>query len=269
MMARCFSIVFFLIQLRGGIAQTLTNQMPDSLPKNPIEKAGWQLIFSDEFDGDTLDWAKWWPQEGAHGDELQWYTRRRDNLFLKDGMLFIHAQKETVKDSFPYTSGVVFSSMNFGKGHFIEIRCKIPKGEGLWPAFWFWRGADSSYQELDVFEYWSYNTRRFCVTNHYWDNLRQKRASEYRWIRPRNRGGQRLDLSLDFHTYAVYWDDATILVLLNNRLVARFNKNIPGEPFPIILNLAIYSKKGQLYPKTPTQADFIIDYVRVYKKEKT
>jgi beta-glucanase (GH16 family) len=259
-----FIIVFLL---RGGYAQNLTETIAIDSAINPLNKAGWDLVFHDEFDGDSLNKGDWWAQEGTHGDELQYYTPRIENVFIKNGYLYLRAIKERYVDSLPYTSGEVFSSKEYGRGHLVEVRCKIPKGKGLWHAFWFWSGHNVDYQELDVFEYWSYNTRRFCVTNHSWDAVNKKRTAEYRWIRPKTEGGQRIDMSEHFFTYAAYWDDTVLKIMLNNKLVAQFTKDIPKEPFNIILNLAIYrDPKGKPYKDRVFPADFIIDYVRVYKR---
>ena len=240
----------------------------DSVP-NPLEKSGWELVFNDEFDGDTLNTSKWWAQSGIHNDEAQFYTPRHDNVFLKNGMLYLRAIRENFKDSLPYTSGEIFSSIEFGKGHYCEIRCKIPSGKGLWPAFWFWRGSNENYQEIDVFEYWCADTRRFSISNHYLKypgTLKGK--SEFKWIQPRNADGEKMDMSGKFITYAAYWDDDGIRVLVNNRLVLHFKKHIPSNPFPLILNLAVEGGRGrQPDSKTVFPADFIIDYVRVYRRK--
>jgi beta-glucanase (GH16 family) len=263
------TILILLGILRGLLAQKTTSIIPYPTPINPVEKAGWELIFQDEFEGDTLK-PHWWPQTGPHGDESQWYTPRTENVFVKDGQLHLVALREAFKDSFDFTSGIVFSSRGFERGTYAEIRCKIPKGRGLWPAFWFW-AATKEYQELDAFEFWSHNTNRYAITNHFWDKTKQKRASEYKWIYPKNTEGDGIDMSEDFFTYAVYWDDKGIYYLLNNVLVEKQTKNIPPEPFPIILNLAVEGgKKGKYKPKKSLifPKEFLIDYVRIYKKDK-
>ena len=74
--------------LRGLHAQKTTSIIPYPTPINPVEKAGWELIFQDEFEGDTLK-GHWWPQAGAHGDESQWYTPRTENVFVKVSSSFL------------------------------------------------------------------------------------------------------------------------------------------------------------------------------------
>jgi beta-glucanase (GH16 family) len=253
---------------RGSFAQKTTSIIPYPTPINPVEKAGWELIFQDEFEGDTLK-SHWWPQTGPHGDESQWYTIRTENVFVKDGQLHLKAIRETIKEGYPYTSGLVFSSMNFGKGSYIEIKFKIPKAQGLWPAFWFWRGAEETYHELDMCEFWCHITNRFCISNHYWNEKKKKKATHYTWIYPKKENGEKVDMSDDFYVYAAYWDDLSIKCLMNNVLVNKQTKDIPKEPFPIILNLAVEGGKNGIYkpkPNVPFPQEFLIDYVRVYRR---
>jgi beta-glucanase (GH16 family) len=267
MKKKLFFLFFFLQILRGYAQGTIISLLPDSMPLNDIEKKGWMLIFQDEFDGDTLDTQKWWCQEGLHGTELQYYRNHKNNVFVKDGFLYIKAIRDTFKNM-PYTSALLMSSKNFDRESLVEVRCKIPKGKGLWPAFWFWRGArDSTYQEIDAFEFWGDNTQRFSVSNHYWDKAKQTISTNFKWVRPRNAQGQSVDMSKDFFVYTVYWDDKNIKLLLNNRLAITLKDNVPVAPFPIILNLAVDGGKGKMPDKnTVFPAEFIIDYVRVYKR---
>jgi beta-glucanase (GH16 family) len=263
-----FSLFFLSVLLRGAVFAQNTTQAIDLETVNPIEKAGWTYIWGDEFDSDTLNWSKWWPQTGTHGTELQYYTPRKENVFVENGALHLKAMLEKLIDTLPYTSGEVFSSIEFGQGHYIEVRCKIPKGRGLWPAFWFWSGHNNTkYQEIDAFEIWSADTRRFLVSNYWQDTMTSKVQIDNKWIRPRDENGRRIDMSDYFLTFATYWDETGVRFLLNNKLVAHFKKNSATDPLPIILNLAVEGGKNQPNTKTFLTADFIIDYVRVYKKQ--
>ncbi|NJN33893.1 MAG: glycoside hydrolase family 16 protein, partial [Saprospiraceae bacterium] len=194
-------------------------------PTNKAEKAGWRIVFQDEFDGKKLDTDKWQPQETTHGDESQHYKNDEKNIFLTNGFLHLRALREPFKN-YAFTSGEIFSKVEFGQGTLCEVRCKIPKGKGLWPAFWFWRGlyGDTSYQEIDVFEFWCADTRRFSVSNHYFNVKKKKMNNDYKWIKPENAEGMRLDMSENFHTYTVYWDEKGIKVLFDNVLAVHLKK---------------------------------------------
>lgn len=262
-----FSIFILMVVLRGAVWAQKTTETIDLATENPIEKKGWEFVWGDEFDSDSLNWLKWWPQECTHGNELQYYTQRKSNIFLKDGHLYIRAIKENFRDSFPYTSGEIFSAIEFGRGHFIEVRCKIPKGKGLWPAFWFWSGRNTKYQEIDVQEIWCDNTRQFLVSNYWQDAKTGKVRAENKRIKPKDLNGRRIDMSEHFLIFGIYWDEFGVRYLLNNKLVAHFKNNIATDPLPIILNLAVDGGKNQPDAKTIFPADYIIDYVRVYKKQ--
>jgi beta-glucanase (GH16 family) len=251
---------------QGTIRPTL-NQAKSLIPSSySTEKTGWTYVWGDEFDGDTINMQKWWAQTGTHGKELQFYTPRRENVFLQNGNLVLRAIKENYVDSMSYTSGMVFSSHTFSSGHFFEIRCKIPKGRGFFPAFWFWSAA-KKYQEVDVFEFWCDNVNRFSISNHYATDTIDH-LTEFRWVAPRDENNRAVDMSLDFHTYSMDWGAEKISFYLDGQRILTFDKNLPPEPFPIILNLAINQERR----RSPTRrtvfpADFLIDYVRVYKKK--
>ena len=104
------------------------------------DRPGWKLTFQDEFDGDALNSQKWnpndpWERERNH--ELQAYVR--DAFEVRDGVLRIQADKRQAFYSGKqrtYTSGMMTTYGKFSQlyGRF-EIRCRVPKGKGMWPAF--------------------------------------------------------------------------------------------------------------------------------------
>ncbi|HRQ44611.1 MAG TPA: CIA30 family protein [Candidatus Goldiibacteriota bacterium] len=97
------------------------------------------LIFSDEFDGASIDGAKWVFETGSGGwgnNEIQYYTDRADNARIEGGNLVIEARQESYGGS-AYTSARMktqgrFSAM-YGR---VEAKIKLPYGQGIWPAFW-------------------------------------------------------------------------------------------------------------------------------------
>ncbi len=104
--------------------------------------ADWQLVWSDEFnqpDGSAPDPAKWGYQTGGTGwgnNELENYTSRTNNARIVGGQLVIEADKENY-DGNSYTSARLLTQGNwswtYGR---IEASIKIPRGQGIWPAFW-------------------------------------------------------------------------------------------------------------------------------------
>lgn len=159
--------------------------IPDPAPDGPDhhpQNAGWTLVWSDEFDGSSLDRSKWAPEESCWGggnNERQCYTDREDNIQVVNGLLRLIAQEETftgpnlppeLNDTTPvtkpYTSGKVrtrgLADWRYGR---IAARMKMPEGQGSWPAFWMLSGEDyyggwPLSGEIDVMEV--VNLKAFC-----------------------------------------------------------------------------------------------------------
>jgi beta-glucanase (GH16 family) len=138
------------------VLPTQTGCAKPAMTTEPASNSGvWKTVFFDDFDGDTLDMAKWRPEVSCWGggnNERQCYTAQPDNVSVSDGMLRLKAQKETFTGpKYPigmpgapggevtqaYTSGKVrtrgLSAYRFGR---ISARLKLPSGQGTWPAFW-------------------------------------------------------------------------------------------------------------------------------------
>src|SRR5690606_7574684 len=115
-------------------------------------REGWTLVWSDEFDapdGSRPDPAKWVYDLGGGGwgnEELQTYTDRVENAVIRDGHLVITARAErfTGGDGITreFTSARLKTLGRFAQtyGRF-EARIQVPRGQGIWPAFWM-LGAD-------------------------------------------------------------------------------------------------------------------------------
>jgi beta-glucanase (GH16 family) len=109
------------------------------LKKVPISK--WKVVWSDDFSYSGLpDSTKWNYDVGGHGwgnNELQFYTKQRlENARVEKGYLTIEARKEPWEGK-NYTSARLITK---GKGDWqygkIEVRARIPRGLGTWPAIW-------------------------------------------------------------------------------------------------------------------------------------
>ncbi len=147
---------------------------PEGPDYHPAEK-GWVRVWSDEFDGDTLDPAKWAAEVSCWGggnSERQCYTERKRNVEVVNGLLRLVAYPEDFTGpEFPqdwpsrggqitqnYTSGKVrtlgLADWKYGR---FEARIKLPTGQGTWPAFWM-MPAESVYGgwplsgEIDIME---------------------------------------------------------------------------------------------------------------------
>lgn len=157
-----------LIAACGGGSQVGdTKDSIETAPFFPDPAEEWELVWSDEFDGNTLDAEKWGYDLGDGSDrglerwgnnEQQWYTDQ--NTSVSDGTLKITARAESVQDGFPYTSSRIttLGKLDFTYGR-VEASLKSTAGQGLWGAFWM-LSSDSPYGsdgwaatgEIDIME---------------------------------------------------------------------------------------------------------------------
>src|SRR5450755_3471771 len=142
---RNYPVLFLSLTMTMAIATSCGGQ--SSSTTTPPVTPSYQLVWSDEFngaDGASPDPSKWAIQTGGGGwgnNELESYTARPQNVQVAGGNLVITAVKEdyTGSDGIArhYTSARMQTKGLFSQtyGRF-EARIKIPKGQGMWPAFW-------------------------------------------------------------------------------------------------------------------------------------
>ncbi|MCL6459598.1 MAG: family 16 glycosylhydrolase [Gorillibacterium sp.] len=230
----------------------------------------WNLAWSDEFDGTSLNAANWSAEIGTGNsgwgnNELQYYTSRTQNVQVSGGNLAITAQRESY-NGMNYTSARIktqgLRSFTYGK---IEARIKLPSGQGLWPAFWMLgTNIDSAYWpkcgETDIME--RVNNNASVNGAVHWDANGQADYSQV---------SGNLDFS-QYHVYGVEWDSTYIKWFVDGTLYSSFyiengtgNTEEFQKPSFILLNLAV----GGNWPGSPDgstafPAQMLVDYVRVY-----
>jgi beta-glucanase (GH16 family) len=149
-------------------------------------------------------------------------------------------------------------SQKFG---WFEIRCRVPKGNGLWPAFWTLPDSLAWPPEIDVMENLGQDTRTAYFTNHFIGaDGRHGSKGSGKVATP--------DLSTGFHTYAVEWSAQAIVWYFDGVEKFRSDQGVPQQPMYVLVNLAI----GGEWPvppdeTTPWPSSFDVDYVRVYARE--
>jgi beta-glucanase (GH16 family) len=103
-------------------------------------RGDWQLVWSDEFNGVSIDTKHWKFEIGNHhgwgNHEWEYYTDRPENVCVSNGVLHIVARSKPADGVF-YTSARLKSQGLFAQkyGRF-EFRAKFPGGQGYWPALW-------------------------------------------------------------------------------------------------------------------------------------
>ncbi len=226
---------------------------------------GWNLTFDDEFDGTALDATKWVPHynyTAIINHELQAYIP--DAFSFNNGILSINAKHEPGMQGGhqqQYTSGAMTTFGKFSQMYgYFEVRCKLPKGKGYWPAFWLLSDSNQWPPEIDIFENIGLEDKILHFTNH--------------WKGPdgKNRGkGQQTtgpDYTADFHTIAVDWEQDKIVWYVDDVEQCRVNEHVPQEKMYMLLNLAV----GGDWPKSPDAntlfpQSYDVDYVRVYSHD--
>ena len=258
------------------------------------QTSGWRLAWADEFDKPGLpNPAHWKYEQGfVRNNELQFYTPGcKENARVENGMLVIEARREQMpnpdykpgaskggakrtRQFAEYTSASLttrgVADWRYGR---IEVRAKLPRGRGVWPAIWM-LGSDRSRGwpacgEIDIMEYVGFDPDTIHGTIH---------TGTYNHVKKTQRGKtvKVPEPYADFHTYAVEWDATKIDFLVDGRKYHSFPNEHTGDdawpfdkPCYLILNLAIGGAWGgakgidtSIFPQK-----FCIDYVRVYEEQ--
>lgn len=232
-----------------------------------------KLEWAEEFDGKKIDKEIWNYNKGlGHNNEEQYYTSRGKNIRIENGLLVIEARKENYKGS-KYTSARLNT---IGKKLFkygrIEIRAKLPRGRGTWPAIWMLgenkeRDGYPASGEIDIMEHVGKDPNEIHGAIHYpeLDNKKLNSSAASFEIPPSKDG---------FHKYAIEWDEKNINYFIDEELFHCFSiedaeregrENIFKKPFYLIINLALGGKWAGEIDDAIFPARFYVDYIRYYK----
>ena len=233
-----------------------------------------RLVWSDEFNGSTINTANWGFDIGNGGwgnNELENYTNRSVNARIENGMLVIEARRESLGGS-AYTSARMKTQgkQSFGVNTWVEARINAPEGQGIWPAFWMLGNSIStvgwpSCGEIDIMEIQGQNPFRNFGTIH-WADVNGQHVSF---------GGifnSSTSLSAGFHTFAISRTSTSIKWYVDR--VQYAEANISGginstsefqSPFFILLNVAVGGNfVGSPDGTTIFPQQMQVDWVRVW-----
>jgi len=261
-----YSLCLIVITAFSFILSCKTVPKPASSSTGTIP--GYQLVWSDEFNGNAVDTTSWNFEIGGQGwgnHEQEYY--QPNNATVNDGNLIITGRKEDVGANH-YTSSRMTTQ---GKHEFtygrIEARIKMPVGQGFWPAFWM-LGADiktvgwPASGETDIMEH--INTDSLIYGTLHWDNNGHVQSGDTIASTPSG-----------YHVYAVEWDASAIRWYVDKTKYHEVNiaNNVNStdefhQPSFILLNLALGGDwPGQTIDDSKLPAKMYVDYVRVYKKK--
>ncbi|MEO0043046.1 MAG: hypothetical protein RL329_2494 [Bacteroidota bacterium] len=237
----------------------------------------WKLVWSDEFNKVGLpDTTKWGYDVGGNGwgnNEWQYYTDGdSNNVFVKNGILSITARKEK-KHGKDYSSArmVTRGKADFTYGR-IEIRAKLPKGRGTWPAGWM-LGSNLKEVgwplcgEIDILEHVGFDPDTVVGSVHTvtYNHIKGTQKSKKLFIK---------NPYTEFHTYAIEWTaEQMVFFLDDNAYLTVQNEHKTDNEWPfnkpqyLLLNLAIGGNWGgeKGVDETIFPLCMEVDYVRVFQ----
>jgi beta-glucanase (GH16 family) len=243
-------------------------------------ETGWRLVWSDEFkqpEGSPPDPSKWGYDLGGGGwgnHELEYYTSRTNNARIEGHKLIIEARREKYKEN-NITSARLLTAGKFSwtYGRF-EARIKIPRGQGVWPAFWLLSTNIASVGwpacgEIDIMENVGKEPDTVHGTVH-----GPGYSGKYGIGGPMTLPGGRA-VADDFHVFSAECEPGRVSWFMDGHQYfsvtpASLPKNtrwVFDQPKFMVLNLAI----GGTWPGFPDDStkfplQMVIDYVRVYEK---
>ena len=233
-------------------------------PPMPVGQTdGWQIAFSDEFDGPSLDRERWTDQSGAEADEgrgnkdnkqLEW--NQAANCSVGGGELTMTARREGVTSSsgerYEWTSCLISSTPSYGFQYgYIEERAVLPKERGFWPAFWTWQAPhENRYIETDVYEFYSQDRRSLDLTQHSGGKGNCKPVLSF-------------DPADDWHTYGAAIEPSGTTWYIDGVEVCRTPATSDGVT-NIVSNLAVFATAPPA--GTTNEAVKRVDYIRAWQR---
>lgn len=256
---------------------------------------GYELLWSDEFDGDALDTSFWTPEVGRGYDgwgnnELQYYTGRPENVAVRDGRLVITALKEEYEGA-QVTSArlITLGKVEFLYGY-VVASIRLPEtADGLWPAFWM-MGSDirrlgwPDCGETDILEMGHSNGIKAGTSDRFLNGACHWGAPGHQYFAQDNTYPYSVQDGR-FHTYTCVWDEDYIRMYIDRETcpdvlpyfemkIEDFGDNEFRKDNFILLNLAVGGNfpgiwdidKVTALDRGPAQME--VDYVRVFQKMK-
>ncbi len=264
---RVFAVLLVLLEL-SGITAFKFYKIPDG-PQ--LDMSGYELVFEDEFEGDALDLTKW--AYRGNGVRRSGFMSP-EQVFVEDGNLIMRAEHKNGEYGEGWYGGMIRTVEDYyGGGYYFECRCISSLGGGFWSAFWLNSPGMESEEasngglggaEVDIFESYNYkyplpflwDTVALNVhVGGYGDGLRSQVLGNYKADKPYTQ----------YNTYGLEWTDEEYIFYINGVEAVRsdFKDGVCREIEYVILSLEV---PKVITAKPGFTTDFIVDYVRVYKK---
>ncbi len=244
---------------------------------NKSEKEDWTITFQDEFEGTEVNfnngtWNEWFSKNQMSSNNACDYSL--DCINVRNNKLYLTTKKNNDNNGFPLKTGILNSSgdsnwkQQFG---YFETCCKVPpNGLTFWSAFWLY--GNTWPPEIDIFEFMSDkdvdtdHSKGISMTTHWGTPNKKDMAGKSTQLGRmlRRMLGASVNFDKHFHTYAIRWEYNYIEWYIDNIPVYRTVYNIPNNEMSIIINNG--GNLDNLPKDEQLPQDFIVDYVRAYKK---
>jgi beta-glucanase (GH16 family) len=253
-----------------------------------IHAQTYNLVWEDNFDGNTIDSSKWNIEQKIGvwntGSNREFQHYRKENVTVGgDGLgnncMIITAKKEEY-NGYHYTSGRVNTKGKFSfKRGKLEASIKIPNlANGLWPAFWTLGYTPTGWPdcgEIDILEMGhaagitSGKQNRFIGSHLFWGPYPRDYGKEFNASE---------DLSMGYYKHTLVWTESKISVFFNDAATPYFEMGISGadvEEFRnfqnyLIFNLAVGGSVPGIFDQSKITASFpasmYIDWVKLYQE---
>ena len=254
----------------------LPSYIPTSGATSPTSYSGRDLIWQDEFNGNSLDRSNWNYELGDGCDqgicgwgnnELQWYTDRNASI-VGDEYLVITAKRESSNGK-EYTSSRITTEDKFEfKYGRVDIRAALPGGKGLWPALWMLGTSGGEWPrngEIDIMECGKGGNDDLVSGTVHWDN--NGNYAQFGNDKSFSNG----DLQNNFHVYSIEWS-ANVIRWYVDDVQYHVIDTSPGDlsefrnDFYLLFNVAV----GGDFPGDPDSSTsfpqfMVVDYIRVFQ----
>lgn len=283
---RFIIVVGLLLGLMSSAAETLpVSSKPGERPKfkskihipvqpakevTSLPPAGYELVFSDDFDGTSLDTNRW----GFRLTDKMLSAQQRENVSVKDGNLVIALRKESVRGK-NYTGGGVISREKFVYGYY-EARFKTPPAEGWHTAFWSMRHnfPDQASKlpallELDFCEQDGGDPHYFSfgiINQSRYDQKKNRRSwNAGRWVIE-----DAPDTSAGFHVWGCEFTPDNIRFYFDGKLTKELSSaGFPHDEMNVWFSVIASTLKGDRFVDESKLPNAVLcDYVRVYQHPK-
>ena len=258
------------VAIAGAVLFVLFNQRLRS-ETNTLDLSKYHLTFDEDFShfsispwGPNTRWIAHTPWHGDFGDAQFVDPTPGFPFTVKDGVLRIEARRG---DDGHWRSGLMATNDPSGHGFaqqfgYFEMRAKLPKGPGLWPAFWLVANKDpDSSAEVDVIEHYGVAPDKYQSAVHVWSKSPKTKPYQALFQHDVPTGS----LYEDFHTYGVDIDQEWTTFYFDRREVTK-TKTPPEHDRPMFILVDLGLGGGWPIDQAPSPSYMYVSYVRAYQK---